>query len=88
MAGEISEFAISTTTTQPYGIAAGPDGALWITPQATNNLIRITTTGAVTTYTLAPLTAGDLQPHGIATGPDGCIWFTEMMKGRIGRLSP
>ena len=46
----------------PIGIAAGPDGALWFTNQTNDSIGRITTTGAVTNYT----GSGISGPHGIA----------------------
>ena len=30
-AGVVTEFAIPTPSPKPYGITAGPDGALWFT---------------------------------------------------------
>jgi streptogramin lyase len=65
----------------PTGITAGPDGALWFT--AYGVVGRITTAGAVTTYTLPgndpPFTAG------ITMGPDGALWFP--YAGEIGRIT-
>jgi streptogramin lyase len=69
---------------EPIGITAGPDGALWFTEQATNKIGRITTAGAIT-ETVIP-TAGS-KPFSIATGPDGNLWFTESNTGKIGRIT-
>jgi virginiamycin B lyase len=49
------------------GITAGPDGALWFADQA-GKIGRITTSGAITEYTLPE--AND-RPNAIASGPDG-----------------
>ena len=38
-------------STSPYGITAGPDGALWFTNYGNNSIGRITTAGVVTNYT-------------------------------------
>ena len=67
----------------PYGIAAGPDGALWFTNSGNNTIGRITTTGLVTNYT-AP---GIDIPWGITLGPDGALWFTNLGNNTIGRIT-
>ena len=43
----------------PYGIVAGPDGALWFTNQYSNSIGRITTGGAVTNYTGTGISSPD-----------------------------
>src|SRR5690348_13489554 len=57
------------------GITVGPDGALWFTETAGNNIGRITTSGAITEYP-APTTPFNYSPGYIVTGPDGELWFT------------
>jgi streptogramin lyase len=57
----------------PANIIAGPDGALWFTEQLLANIGRVTTTGAMTEYTM-PSPYG--QPYAIVNGSDGGIWFT------------
>jgi len=54
-------------------ITAGPDGALWATAPNTNEIVRISTQGAVS-YFPAKVDIGDNA--GIATGPDGNLWYT------------
>src|SRR5689334_16005534 len=54
---------------QPYGITAGPDGALWFTNS--DSIGRITTDGQVTRFT----DAGIVRPYGITAGADGALWF-------------
>ena len=46
----ISEFALPNAGSNPYGIAAGPDGALWFTQYNGNRIGRITTAGAITEF--------------------------------------
>ncbi|HEX4189037.1 MAG TPA: hypothetical protein VHY83_14175 [Solirubrobacteraceae bacterium] len=81
----IEEFSIPTAASQPTGIAAGPDGAVWFTEKAANKVGRITVAGAVTEFTIP--TAGS-EPTAIAAGPDGNIWFTESAANLIGRFTP
>jgi virginiamycin B lyase len=74
----------------PQGITAGPDGALWFTNTSTasssGSIGRITTTGTVTSYA----SPGIRGPAGIAAGPDGALWFTNNSNGdgtSIGRIT-
>jgi virginiamycin B lyase len=67
-----------------YGIAAGPDGALWFTEPALNAIGRITTTGTITQY---PVPTASSEPSKITVGPDGALWFTEVNVNQIGRIT-
>jgi streptogramin lyase len=69
---------------QPYGIAAGSDGALWFTDYGANAIRRITTAG---TYTTFPLPTPNAEPAGIVMGADGDLWFTENIGNKIGRIA-
>ena len=73
-AGEVSE---------PTGITAGPDGALWFTDVNFDRIGRISVRGQITMF---PLSAGS-APGAITVGPDGALWFTENELGTIGRIS-
>jgi virginiamycin B lyase len=46
-AGVITEFPIPTAGSTPWGITAGPDGALWFAESNANKIGRITTAGGV-----------------------------------------
>ena len=48
--GTVSYYA-DPSISDPAGIAAGPDGALWFTNHGNNSIGRITTAGTVTNYT-------------------------------------
>ena len=65
----------------PGAIAAGSDGALWFTYPDNNAIGRITTKGALTSFT-SPSISG---PGHIAAGPDGALWFIET--NAIGRIT-
>ncbi|HEU0317365.1 MAG TPA: hypothetical protein VFR49_08550, partial [Solirubrobacteraceae bacterium] len=74
----------------PEGIVAGPDGAVWFTERAGNMIGRMTATGAVSEFNAAP------GPFGITVGPEGALWFTQSgmalpgapsAPGGIGRLT-
>ena len=60
--------AISGGTTNPYGVAATPDGSeVWVTESGTNTVSVITTSSNKITGTVVV----GIYPHGIAITPDG-----------------
>src|SRR5574337_476468 len=83
-AATITEFPVTTASSQPLGITAGPDGALWFTEFAGKKIGRITTAGTITEFSIP---TGSSQPVGITTGPDGALWFTEFAGNKIGRIT-
>ncbi len=80
----------SGSGSDPEGITAGPDGAVWFTERAGNRIGRMTVTGAVTEFDAGP------GPFGITVGQEGALWFTQTgmalpgepsAPGGIGRLT-
>lgn len=67
----------------PYALAAGPDGAMWVTLAHSGEIARVTETGEVAVYPVAP----QARPSIIAAGPDGAMWFTRAGDDRIGRIT-
>ncbi|HVF78130.1 MAG TPA: hypothetical protein VNA28_07515, partial [Solirubrobacteraceae bacterium] len=63
------------SNSEPFEIAAGPDGNLWFTERAAGRIGRITPAGVVTEFS-AGITA-NARPTAIAAGADGAMWFTE-----------
>ena len=68
-------------TDQPFGITAGPDGALWFANSGNNTIGRITISGTVTSYKGTNIDG----PYDITPGPDGALWFTNAFNNTIGR---
>jgi len=81
----ILTYSTPTANSQPLGIAAGSDGALWFTEGLGNKIGRITTAGMITNEFVIP-TANSI-PAGIAAGSDGALWFTEEDGNKIGRIT-
>ena len=79
--GDTSLF--STFAGNATGITSGPDGNLWFTAHDNDDIGRITTSGAVTIYSLAPASG----PTAITTGPDGNLWFTESTSNDVGSIT-
>ena len=83
--GQITEYALSSPGSQPFGIVAGADGNLWFTDAgAVQKIGRITTSGDITEFTLPD---ADGSPSAIAFGADGNLWFTTS-NNLIGRMTP
>jgi virginiamycin B lyase len=81
-AATITEFPVASSN--PAGITAGPDGALWFTEEAANRIGRITTAGSVTHFTIPTSTS---EPAEITPGPDGRLWFTEFATNKVGAIT-
>jgi virginiamycin B lyase len=67
----------------PYALAAGPDGAMWVTLVHSGAIARVTNRGDVTVYPVDPQS----RPSVITAGPDGAMWFTCTGDDRIGRIT-
>ena len=88
-AGAIDEFTLPAGT-QPGGITAGSDDALWFVEEGPSAIGRITTGGAVTDHfavnaAAAPPDVSALDQ--ITLGPDGNLWFTQPADDQIGRMT-
>src|SRR5438874_2488884 len=71
----ITEFPVPTASSDPWGIATGPDSNLWFTENSGDQVGMINpTTHAIAEFPVP--TAGSF-PASIAAGPDGNLWFTE-----------
>ena len=83
----VTEFPLSTASSGPEGITAGPDGNLWFTEHDGNQVGRITPNGKITEF---PLPTANSGPKGITAGSDGNLWFTESgyRGNQIGRITP
>jgi virginiamycin B lyase len=80
-----TEYTIPTAGSDPLGVTAGPDGAVWFTEQNTNKIGRITTSGVITEFAIP---TSNSVPYGITTaGPDGALWFVEEGGNNIGRIT-
>ncbi len=80
----VTTYAIPTSFSNPYGITAGSDGALWFAEGNDNKIGRVSTSGTITEY---PIPTGGGYSQGITSGPDGALWFTEANGNKIGRIT-
>ena len=79
----LTEFPV-TSTGNLLDIATGPDGNLWFTDAGSNEIGRITTTGAITKFPVPTAASG---VHGIIAGPDGNLWFTENLANKFAKIT-
>jgi len=68
---------------QPLIIIEGPDQNLWFTEFTGEKIGRITTSGAITQFSIA----GAQSLVGLASGSDGNIWFTDQFSGTVGHIN-
>ena len=83
LANTYTGFDIPTASSEPMGIAAGPDGNMWFTEFAGDKIGRVTNAGSITEFPLA----ADAEPTSIVAGPDGAMWFTAQKGNSIGRIT-
>jgi virginiamycin B lyase len=83
-ASEPTWFDLPSPDSFPQGIAAGPDGGMWVANQMAAEIVRVGPHGAVSTFALE----FGVDPLAIVQGPDGAMWFTEQHGSRVGRLTP
>lgn len=67
--GVDGQFTVSGVGTNNQ-IAAGPDGNVWVTLDAINDVARISPEGTVTEYNPVNVST----PVGVTAGPDANIW--------------
>ena len=76
---------IQASFKSPFGIAATPDGALFLTDNGNGNIRKITAEGMVETVTpLGTLNA----PSGIKVGLNGILYVCESLNNRIVKVTP
>jgi hypothetical protein len=75
---------VPTPASTPDAITTGPDGNLWFTERAANQLGRVNDDGTITEFAVPTRFS---SPTGITAGPDGNVWFTEAAANRLGRVN-
>jgi len=68
---------------QPFEIVRGPDGNMWFTDLAAQDIVRASPTGVMERFAIP---TANSAPSGIAVGPDGAVWFAETGSGKIARV--
>jgi virginiamycin B lyase len=82
--GEVHKFFLPAGAGGPWGIAVGPDRAIWFSEVSSGKVGRLDpATGKITEFQLP---TANSQPEGITSGSDGALWGTEVSGNRIFRL--
>jgi virginiamycin B lyase len=87
--GALREFAVPSPGSGPGAITSGPDGNLWFTEQASQQIGRITPSGEITEFLVSTyyVDAYQFTFGGIAVGVDGALWFTDVAGDQVGRIT-
>ena len=78
-----SPLTTSVANTDPFGVALGPDRAYWFAQFASDDLGRLTATGAYTTLGGLPAGSG---PRQITAGPDETLWVGLEAANKVARV--
>lgn len=79
----ITEVATLTANAGPTMIVQGPDGAMWFTENNVAKMGRISTSGVMTEYPLAPATSAT----SLIAAPDNNLYFGDAAQNKFGRIS-
>lgn len=87
---QVVEFKVPTSEARPHAITRGPDGNIWFTEWAANQIGRVTPSGTIKEFRIPVAQSG---AEDITAGPDGNVWFSEWgfglnMDNNIGRVTP
>src|SRR5258707_7414471 len=66
----VTEYSIPTNQSRPFGITAGPDGAMWVAEGDGNKIGRVAIDGKITEFGIP--TAGS-KPSFLVSDPDAEI---------------
>lgn len=87
-----SVTTIACPSGQAEDMTKGADGNVWVyggtgTGPYQGDLVRITASGAVTTFPVTTCTPNPCDFAGLAAGPDGNIWYEDYTHQTIGRIT-
>ena len=72
---------------RPRGVAAGPDGSIWVTLFGAHVLLRLDS--ATLRMRSWPMPSGfGSSPYAVAVAPSGAVWVAEFMGNQIVRFDP
>jgi virginiamycin B lyase len=83
----VSVFGTPSANSAPEGITLGPNGDLYFSEEAADNIGELTPSSGIPTFgTEVPLPSGD-APDAMVTGRDGNLWFIDTGTDEIGRIT-
>jgi virginiamycin B lyase len=85
--GQVVTFSGLTGASQPSGIDVAPDGSVWFTEMAADQIGRlVVTTTSDYDVTEYPIPATGVGAYGVEVQSNGYVWFGETSTGRVRRL--
>jgi virginiamycin B lyase len=88
--GKFTRFAVGPPAptgmdnVAPFGVAVDAVGTVWATLQNANKLVRISSSGEVTSFTVPTRRSGLTD---VAVDSIGTVWFLEIVANKIGRFA-
>ncbi|MCM8541158.1 MAG: hypothetical protein NE328_12860 [Lentisphaeraceae bacterium] len=80
----VEHFELPSLGALPIFLHAGPDGNMWGTELVGNKILKVTSAGKVSEYSIP---TANSRPIAIKPGPNGkYMWFTEEAGNKIGRI--
>ena len=74
--GTVKVFGLPGGNTQPFGIAPGPDGNLWLSEATGDHVDKVSVGGKVVGRYPIPGKGSNFQAQGLTAGYDGRVWVT------------
>jgi virginiamycin B lyase len=84
VANTVTEVPTLTANAGPTMIVQGPDGALWFTENNAAQLGRLSTSGTITEYPLAPAKSATA----LVVGLDNNFYFADPVQNKFGQFNP
>lgn len=78
-------LALTQGLSQPFDVAIGPDGSVWIANLGAREILRLDTLGQLSV--LADASDGLLAPVAVDIGPDGKVYVADALTSRIWSFS-
>ena len=79
----VSVIGDDSTFVEPFGVAAGADGVLYVSDGLADRVYAITRDGSIT-----PVADGFRTPSGVAAGPAGTLYIADTGNNAVHRLDP
>lgn len=85
--GTVKVFSLPGGNTQPFGIASGPDGNLWVSEATGDHVDKISVEGEVLDRYPIPGKGSKFQAQGLVAGYDERVWVTLCKPSKIAAVT-
>ena len=80
-------YNLATPGAGPTQLVTAPDGTVWFGENNSSKISKITSSGAITSYTVPSYSYYGACVRQLTVGPDGNIWFVDANTDQIGRIT-